>query len=175
MVIALQGHLRHTARFNIVSAVPIDTQPQLPRLSVHHTPHAVGTAQRLVLLQAVPTVNSDPIVPPDSEIWQPRILRRELKCSHLLEWILLWVPFNTNIVHRLLVQILQHLGAEGVGHSVVLVELLELVRKNIDRVVCLDLDTLIGDLFLTEWENAVLGNVFAVAVGRLRVFGHGVH
>lgn len=72
----------------------------------------VRTAQWLMFLQTMPRVNRDPVIPPHSELWNPAILGLKLNRRNLLKRVFLRVPFNANVIDRLLLQILQHLSAE---------------------------------------------------------------
>lgn len=159
---------------NIVP-IPIHLQPQLPRLRIYHPPHPIRAPERLMFLQPMPAVHRDPIIPPDPELRQPTVLRLKLDRRDLLERILLRVPLQTNVLDGLLLQVLQKLGAERVAHFVREVESPELLGDYVDGVGFFDGGVLEFLLLLAEWEDAVFGDVGAVAVGGLTVLGHGDH
>ena len=56
-------HFSKTSRLNVV-LVGVDTQTELPALGIYHSAHAVGAAEGLVLLESVPAVDCDTVVPP---------------------------------------------------------------------------------------------------------------
>jgi hypothetical protein len=116
-------------------------------------------------LQTVPRVAGDPVIPPRAELRQPRVLRFELDRRNVLHRVLALVPLDSNVVYWLLVQVLEHLGAELVGHFVLHVELAVELRDHVDRVGLLDSILLDLLLLLAEWEDAVFRHVIAVAVG----------
>jgi hypothetical protein len=128
-----------------------------------------------MLLESVPAVHCDAIVPPRAELGQPGVLRLEFEGGDLLERILLWVPVDTDVVDGLLVQVLQHLRAEGVRGFVSEMKRTQGLGDDVDGVVVGVVGVDKGELFFAEREDAVFGDVGAVAVGRLGVFGHCSH
>lgn len=136
-----------TRRLNIVP-VPIDSQPQLPRLSVHDFSHSVRAAQRLMLLKPMPAVHRDPVIPPGPKLRQPTILRLKLQRRNLLEGVLLRVPLDADVVDGLLGEVLQHLRAERVGYFVGHVESAGLLRDDVDGIVVFNVVVGAGELFL---------------------------
>jgi hypothetical protein len=84
-----------------------------------------------MLLQPMPAINRNPIIPPSPKLGQPRILRLKLKRRDLLERVLCRVPLDADIVNGLLGQVLQHLRAERVGHFVCEVEGARLLRDDV--------------------------------------------
>jgi hypothetical protein len=84
--------------------------------------------------------------------------------SYLLHRVLILLPLNTDVIDGLFIQVLEHLGAELVGHFVRHVEDSVELRDAVDRVVFFD--GVVLDLLLrfAEREDAVLGDVVAVAV-----------
>ena len=96
---------------------------------------------------------------------QPAGFDAKIGCeSYLLHGVLVLLPLNTNIIDGLFVQVLEHLGAELVGHFVRHVEDSVELRDAVDRIVFFDgiiLDLL---LCLAQREDAVFGNVVTVAV-----------
>ena len=167
-------HLIHARGLNVILE-SIDLHAQLARLSVHHPAHAVRGAQRLVLLKPMPRVNRNAIIPPSPELWQVRILGWELNSRDLLKGVFDGVPLDSDIVHGLLIQVLEHLGAESVGDFVVEVEVSGFGREDVDWIVVFDEGFFLLDLLVAEGEDAVFGHVVAVAVGGLGVLWHSVH
>ena len=148
-----------------VCLVSVHLQAKLPRLSVNHTSHPVRAAKWLMGLEAVPRIACNPVIPPRSELGQPRILRFELKRRDMLHGILVLIPLDSNIVDWLLVQVLQHLRTELVAYFVLHVEVAVELRDHVDWVTVFDgifLDLL---LLFAERENSVFCDVIAVAVG----------
>lgn len=80
----------------------------------------------------MPGVARNAVVPPDAELWDPAVLRIEFQRGDLLKWILVGVPLDTNVVHRLFVEVLKHLGAEGVLDLVLHVEVTGVLGENVD-------------------------------------------
>jgi hypothetical protein len=157
-------HLVKTRWLHII-LVSVHLQAKLPRLSIDNTSHPVRAAERLMRLQTVPRVAGDPVIPPRAELRQPRVLRFELDCRNVLHRILAFVPLDSNVVYWLLVQVLEHLRAELVGHFVLHVEFAVELRDNVDRVGLLDSFVLDLLLLLAKREDAIFRNVVAVAIG----------
>jgi hypothetical protein len=128
-----------------------------------------------MLLESVPAIHRNAIVPPRAELGQPGILRLEFEGRDLLERVLFWVPIDADVVDRLLVEVLQHLGAEGVGCFVREVECAQGLRDYVYGVVVGVVGVGEGELFFAGGEDAVFCDVGAVAVGGLGVLGHGGH
>lgn len=124
-----------------------------------------------MLLQTVPAVDRDSVVPPGSELWEPRVLRIKLEHGNLLEGVFLLVPLDANVLDRLLLEVLQHLSTEAVGDLVLHVEVAGVLRDAVDWVRVFDVEVLDVLLSLTQREHGILGDVVTVSVRRLRVLG----
>lgn len=110
-------NLLNTPRLNIIP-IPIHPQPQLPALGIHNPTHPIRAAQRLMLLESMPAINRNAIIPPGPELREPRVLWLELERRDLLEGVFLGIPLDADVVDGLLGEVLQQLCAEGVGYFV---------------------------------------------------------
>ena len=167
-------HLLQAGRLNVILE-PIDAKAKLAGFGINHSPHPVGATKWLVHFETVPGVDRDSVVPPNPKLGHPAILRLEFQSSYLLEGILLGVPFHTEVINRLLLQVLEQLCAEGVGDFVLHVKVAKFLGDDIDWGVILDMRLLELLLLLTDREYAKLGDVITEAVSRLRVLRHGDH
>ena len=112
---------------------------------------------------------------PDSEFWQPRILRIKLESRDLVPWVLVRIPLNSNVIDWLFCQVLEQLHLEGVCDFVVLVESSGMLGENVDWSVVTNVFVFELLLLLAFWEEGVLDDVVAIAVGGLGPFGHCDH
>jgi hypothetical protein len=167
-------NLLQARRLNII-LIRIHLQPQLPALRIHHPPHPIRAPQRLMQFQPMPGIAGNTIIPPNAELRDPRILRFERESGDLLEGELLLVPFDADVVYGLLGQVLEHLGAEGVDDFVLHVEVPRKLADDVYGVVVFDVVVFELQLFFSEREDAVFGDVIAVSVGGLGPLRHGDH
>lgn len=79
------------------------------------------------------------------------------------------------LIDWLLIEILQHLSAERISDCILLVEVLQCGREDIDRITFFD--SPVGQLLLlfSLWEDTVFGDIGTVSICRLGVFRHGGH
>jgi len=128
-----------------------------------------------VHFEPMPRVDCDPIVPPYPEFWDPAILGFELESRDLFERVLLRVPFDAEIVDRLVLEVFEELSTEGIGDFVLHVEVPAELGEDVHR--CIEGDDLVLEILLlfAEWEDTELCYVVSEAVGGLRVFRHGDH
>ena len=131
-------HVLQAGRLNVIF-VPIDAKAKLAGLGINNSPHPVGATERLVHFETVPGVARDSVVPPDAELGHPAVLRLEFQSRDLLEGILLGVPFHTEVIDRLLVEVLEELGAEGIGDFVLHVKVSGSLGEDVYRSVILDI------------------------------------
>lgn len=163
---AVPWHFVQATRFDVI-LVTVDLEPQLSRLGVDNAAHAVRRPQGLMLLQAVPRVHGDAVVPPDAKLRDPTVLRVELDGRHGLEREFLLVPLDADVVDGLLVKVLQKLRAKSVRDFVLPVEVAQFLRDHIDWVCVLDVLLFQGLLRLTFREDGEFGHIVAVPVCRL--------
>ena len=65
-----------------------------------------------MLLQPMPAIDRDSIIPPRPKLWHPGVLRLEFQSRDLFERVFLGIPFDAEVVDGLFVEILEELGAE---------------------------------------------------------------
>ena len=65
-----------------------------------------------MLLQPMPAIDRNSIIPPRPKLRHPRVLRLEFQSRDLFERVFLGIPFDAEVVDGLFVEVLEELGAE---------------------------------------------------------------